>query len=200
MAHLFEPFFTTKEVGKGTGLGLATVYGVVKQSGGYVWASSEPGAGATFKVYLPRVVASPGMGAATSGRPSPVRGTERRTILVVEDEDSVRSMVRRALSLAGYTVLEARDAERAVAVVAQHPGPIDLLLTDVVMPGTSGPHLARQLIARQPEMRVLFMSGYADEALGRHGVLEPGIALVQKPFSPDVIEQRVRQTLEETAM
>ena len=109
-------------------------------------------------------------------------------------------MVRRALSLAGYTVLEARDAERAVAVVAQHPGPIDLLLTDVVMPGTSGPHLARQLIARQPEMRVLFMSGYADEALGRHGVLEPGIALVQKPFSPDVIEQRVRQTLEETAM
>ena len=194
MARIFEPFFTTKELGKGTGLGLATVYGIVKQSGGSVWVYSEPGRGATFKVYLPRVDDSETVEPASVGPARPLEGTE--TICVVEDNEGVRRLVCTVLRGRGYTVLEAGDPAEALALVALQRTPIDLLLTDVVMPGMSGRELAGQLQATQPGLRVLFNSGYTDDAIVKHGVLEAGAAFLQKPFTPVVLLKKVRAVLD----
>ena len=194
--HLFEPFFTTKEKGKGTGLGLATVYGIVKQSGGFIWVYSELGVGTTFKIYLPRVEAAvePASGRAA---PAPVaRGSE--TVLVAEDEAPVRAVARHALERYGYRVLEAASAEAALDVAQRYSGPIHVLLTDVIMPGLSGRDLATRLAALRPETRVIYMSGYTDDAITRHGVLEPGFVFVQKPFTPDALARTVRDVLDGT--
>ena len=193
-AHLFEPFFTTKEKGQGTGLGLATVYGVVKQSGGYIWVDSEPGQGTTFKVYLPRVTGSSPREPGIPAEPATFRGTE--TILLVEDEATVRTVVRDALERQGYTVLEAASAEAAIQIGERHHGPIHLLLTDMVMPVTSGGQLAVQLRRARPEIRVLFMSGYPDGAVV--GRTEPGqgVAYLEKPFGHEALARAVRQALE----
>jgi two-component system cell cycle sensor histidine kinase/response regulator CckA len=192
-AHLFEPFFTTKERGKGTGLGLATVYGIVKQSGGFIWVYTEPSHGSTFKVYLPRVDASVEPREATA--PTGVgRGTE--TVLLAEDEAPVRAVARQILERHGYHVIEAPSAEAALDLARRYSGHIHLLLTDVVMPGLSGHDLAKQLAALRPDVRVIYMSGYTDDAITRHGVLEPGLAYVQKPFTPEGIARKVREVLD----
>jgi two-component system cell cycle sensor histidine kinase/response regulator CckA len=190
--RVFEPFFTTKEQGKGTGLGLSTVYGIVKQSGGYIDVESEPGQGTTFRVLLPRVEAPVEQRVArdTAG---PVSGSE--TVLVVEDEAAVRVLIRRVLSRNGYHVLEAESGPAALRVLQRHGEPVDLLLTDVVMPGMSGRELADQLTAARPELHVLYMSGYTDEAIVHHGVLDPGVAFLEKPFTPDVLLRRLREVL-----
>jgi CheY-like chemotaxis protein len=192
-ARAFEPFFTTKPKGQGTGLGLATVYGIVKQSGGYVWVYSEPGHGATFKVYLPRVdappEASPGVAAAVGS----LRGSE--TILLVEDQEEVRALTRRILGKRGYRVLVAANGGDALRLAKQHGGAVELLLTDVVMPGMSGPELSLRLGPLHPEMKVLYLSGYTDEAILHHGVLEPGVAFLQKPFTPEILARKVREVL-----
>ena len=194
-ARLFEPFFTTKERGKGTGLGLSTVYGIVKQSGGNIWVYSEPGQGTTFKVYLPR-----DLSATTSQdiKRSRVlkRATGTETIIVVEDEEALRKVVRRSLEAAGYTVLTARDGTAALLTCAQHVGTIDLLLTDVVMPGVSGKGLAKELLTARPRLKVLYMSGYADEAIVHHGVLDAGTHFIGKPFSAADLAQKVRDVLD----
>jgi GAF domain-containing protein/ActR/RegA family two-component response regulator len=192
-AHIFEPFFTTKEKGKGTGLGLATVYGIVKQHEGYIGVQSAPGRGATFSIYLPRVEEvqdPPATQRAAAGAPG---GSE--TILLVEDEDEVRELAREILEMNGYTVLDAASGAEALRVCRQRQDPIHLLLTDVVMPGMSGPELARQAEALRPEAKVVYVSGYTDDALGRHGVLEPGIILLAKPFTPDSLLGAVRGAL-----
>ncbi len=190
-AHIFEPFFTTKK--EGTGLGLATVYGIVKQSGGNVWVYSEPGKGTTFKIYLPRLEQQPVLlhnGAAGHGFPG---GTE--TILIVEDAEPVRDIAKEFLELSGYTVLSAASPSEALDLVAGHPDPIHLLLTDVIMPGMSGPQLAEKMQSLRHDIRVLFMSGYTDTAIAHHGVLEPGKLLIMKPFSRETLTQKVREAL-----
>jgi PAS domain S-box-containing protein len=192
-AHIFEPFFTTKEKGKGTGLGLATVYGIVKQSGGYIWAYSEPGLGSTFKVYLPRV-----QGTAETARPAravaPAQASE--TILLVEDQEAVREVAREFLEASGYRVLESHSPADAVRIAEEFSGEIHLLLTDVVMPEMGGRELADRLQRVRPQMRVLFMSGYTDDAIVHHGVLDPDTAFLQKPFARGSLEQKVREVLE----
>src|SRR5437879_2516769 len=194
--HMFEPFFTTKEKGKGTGLGLATVYGIIKQSGGFIWVYSEVGHGTTFKLYLPRVEELAERAAAPApARTRPARGTE--TVLVVEDEAPVRNVARQVLERHGYSVLEAPSAEAALDIATRYSGTIHLLLTDVVMPGLNGRELASRLADLRPDARVIFMSGYTDDAVTRHGVLEPGSAYVQKPFTPDAIARRVREVLDQ---
>src|SRR6266702_530342 len=194
-AHLFEPFFTTKERGKGTGLGLASVYGIVQQSGGFIWVYSELGHGTTFKIYLPRVDEPTGATARETARETPVvGGTE--TVLLAEDEAPVRAVARQVLERHGYTVLEAPSAEAALDVAERYSGTIHLLLTDVIMPGLSGRDLAVRLATLRPEARVIYMSGYTDDAITRHGVLEPGLAYVQKPFTPDIIARKVREVLD----
>jgi two-component system cell cycle sensor histidine kinase/response regulator CckA len=192
-ARVFEPFFTTKEKGKGTGLGLSTVYGIVKQSGGNVWVYSEQGRGTTFKIYLPRVDAA----VETVGRSDLVRplgGTE--TILVAEDDDVLRPLVRALLTKLGYTVLAAANADAALAHARAHQGPIHLLLSDVVMPGASGRELARHLAESRPDAKVLYVSGYTDDAIVHHGMLEPGLNYLQKPFTPDALARKVRGVLD----
>jgi hypothetical protein len=193
-AHIFEPFFTTKEQGKGTGLGLATVYAIVKQVGGFIWVYSEPGHGTSFKIYLPRVLAE--SGAAQSGEPgeSMPRGTE--TVLVVEDAASLRTVIRQMLMRLGYQVLDAADGELALKLAERHRGPIHLLLTDVVMPVLGGRQLMERLAKLRPETKVLYTSGYTDDAVVRHGVLEAGIPFLQKPFTPDGLARAVRDVLD----
>jgi signal transduction histidine kinase/HAMP domain-containing protein len=197
-AHLFEPFFTTKEKGKGTGLGLATCYGIVKQNQGHIAVYSEVGQGTTFRIYLPRV--NEAASAPTIARQADTmpRGTE--TVLLVEDEPAVRDLAVRVLREQGYTVLDAPNGAEALRIAHEHDGRrIDLLLTDVVMPLMSGSALAEQLRAAHPEIKVLFASGYTDEAIVRHGVLSPGVTLIQKPFTPATLALKVRQVLDEPA-
>ncbi|MGH9943517.1 MAG: PAS domain S-box protein [Pyrinomonadaceae bacterium] len=202
-ARIFEPFFTTKEVGKGTGLGLSTVYGIVKQHGGYITVESAPGRGTTFDLYLPPAEGWPdeeasGVAAASREAPEPLRGTE--TVLVVEDEPTLRDIARELLELYGYRVLLAPDGRAALSACGQMgEEPVHLVITDVVMPGMSGPELARRLRALRPEMKIIYMSGYTDDAIVRHGVLDAaGVAFLQKPFTPDELARKVRQILDES--
>jgi PAS domain S-box-containing protein len=193
-AHIFEPFFTTKEVGKGTGLGLATVYGVVKQSGGYIWVYSEPGRGTTFKIYLPAVDEPMETGPTGGGPAKTTRGTE--TVLVVEDDEPLRKLTRECLEENGYTVLATANSAEAVETAERYGGTIHLMVTDVVMPGMNGRELAARLASLRPEMKVLYMSGYTDDAIVRHFVLEPGLAFLQKPFTQKVLARKVRELLD----
>jgi PAS domain S-box-containing protein len=191
--HLFEPFFTTKPKSKGTGLGLATVYGIVTQSNGHIDAESEPGRGATFRIRLPLAEAgAPSMTATTRHH---ARGGEE-TILLVEDEDEVRALAKEVLEKAGYTVLSAHHADEALALAERQAGPIHLMVTDVVMPGTSGPGLAESLVPLRREMKVLYVSGYIDDAIVRHGVGEESFAFLQKPFAPALLVRTVREVLD----
>jgi CheY-like chemotaxis protein len=192
--HIFEPFFTTKGPGKGTGLGLSIVYGFVKQSGGHMEVYSELGHGTTFKVYLPRAKET-----AATKKSSPVlvkmpKGTE--TVLLVEDEDGVRALSKVVLQSGGYTVLEARNGQEAIWVAQEHPEPIHILVTDMVMPRMSGRQLVDLLAPTRPQMRILFMSGYTDEVVLRHGLLDAGVAFLEKPFSPINLARKVREVLD----
>jgi two-component system, cell cycle sensor histidine kinase and response regulator CckA len=193
-AHVFEPFFTTKEKGKGTGLGLATVYGIVKQSGGYIWVYSEPGHGTTFKIYLPRVEegAMTDTRELSSGRSLP-RGTE--VVLLVEDEKGVRDLAREYLELSGYSVIEAEDGYTALELTAMHAGPIHLLMTDLVMPGISGRELADRVRTIRPDVKVLYMSGYTDQSVVHQGILKGDAVLLQKPFSMATLASKLREIL-----
>jgi PAS domain S-box-containing protein len=192
-AHIFEPFFTTKEKGKGTGLGLATVYGIVKQSGGYIWVYSEPDNGTTFKVYLPAVEEAISPKEARPAVKNLPRGTE--TILLVEDEQGVRELAREYLEICGYTVLVAEDGTAALRLVEKHAGPIHLMMTDVVMPGMNGSDLANRVAALRPEIRVIYMSGYTDQSIVHHGLLAPEMSLLQKPFSLSTLAHKLREAL-----
>jgi CheY-like chemotaxis protein len=192
-ARIFEPFFTTKGQGEGTGLGLSTVYGIVEQSGGRILVFSEPGHGSTFNIYLPRL----------QQRPSPLgtvqvimqpHGSE--TILVVEDEDAVRTLLCSILQKQGYTILHAKNGGEGLLVCEQYVGKIHLMMTDVIMPAMSGGDLANRVQGIRPEMRVLFMSGYTDTAIVHHGVLAPGTAFLEKPFTPLTVARKVREVLE----
>ena len=193
--QIFEPFFTTKESGKGTGLGLSMVYGIVKQSGGNIWVYSEEGRGTTFKIYFPRVTADAEEYKRAAQAFEVPKGSE--TILLVEDAEWVRTLARQVLETAGYRVLEAGSAEAAINLCERINGDrIDLLLTDVVMPGMSGDDMSKVLQAKQPNMPVLYMSGYTDDSIVQHGVLEPGINFLQKPFSPGALALKVREVLD----
>jgi two-component system cell cycle sensor histidine kinase/response regulator CckA len=181
MTHIFEPFFTTKGPGAGTGLGLSTVYGVVKQSGGYIWVYSEPGSGTTFKLHFPRTEESALPLPPVEDEPEPVVGSE--TILVVEDDEALRTLTVVLLETAGYKVLEAHNAHLAIKLVQKQKEPIHLLLADVIMPAMSGRELAERALEIQPSLKVLFMSGYAPELIARYGATKPGVAMIEKPFT-----------------
>jgi CheY-like chemotaxis protein len=196
-ARVFEPFFTTKERGKGTGLGLSTVYGIVRQCDGYIWVYSQPGRGSTFKIYLPRVEEQAEAAALSTARTAARGGTE--TVLLVEDEAVVRTLVRNTLLQNGYRVLEAENGSQALRICERHRGPIHLLVTDVVMPGINGRELAERLTQQRPELRIMFMSGYTDETIAHHGVLAPGVGFLQKPFTLDALARKVRETLDTAA-
>jgi CheY-like chemotaxis protein len=196
MQHIFEPFFTTKGTGVGTGLGLPTVYGIVKQSGGWIWVYSEPGKGSTFKVYLPRA------DRAAEPLPAPVsadtlRGTE--TVLVVEDQPEVRRLTLAVLKSQGYRLLEAANGSEALSLCEQYPETVHLLITDVVMPGMTGRELARRLLALRPSLKTLYTSGYTADVIAHEGVLDAGVAYLPKPFSPAQLAAKVRDILLEPA-
>jgi CheY-like chemotaxis protein len=193
--HLFEPFYTTKEQGKGTGLGLSTVYGIVKQSGGNIWVYTEVGVGTSFKIYLPLVDEKASEPEAKSKCPESAMGTE--TILLAEDEVMVRKLARESLKMRGYKVLEAANAGEALLISQQHEGPIHLLLTDVVMPKMGGKELAEQVVSLRPDTRVLFMSGYPNQAIMNHGILDKDIAFIGKPFTPDALVLKVVEVLQQ---
>jgi CheY-like chemotaxis protein len=193
MERLFEPFFSTKEKDKGTGLGLSTVYGIVKQSGGDIWVYSEPAKGSTFKIYLPRVDEPLEERREKVPGDELLRGSE--TILLVEDEEEVRKLAVRVLERQGYKVLAARDGDEALLICEGHPDPIHLMLTDVVMPGMNGHELAERLEPLHPRMKVLYMSGYTDNAIVLHGVLVEGVNYIQKPFTVDALTIKVREVL-----
>jgi two-component system, cell cycle sensor histidine kinase and response regulator CckA len=192
-SRIFEPFFTTKEKGKGTGLGLSTVYGIVKQSGGYIFAQSDPGSGTTFRIYLPRVADPPGQPGLPKHPQAPTGGSE--TVLLVEDEESVRELVRETLQSKGYTVMEASDGINGMKVAETFDGKIDILITDVVMPGMSGRELAQRVAASRPSIKVLYLSGYTEDAIIHEGVLDPGTAFLQKPFTLQALARKVRDVL-----
>ncbi len=193
--HIFEPFYTTKPQERGTGLGLSTVFGIVKQSGGHIFCYSEPGRGTTFKVYLPRVDAPPSPALEARMTPALVRGDE--TLLVVEDDEMVRKVACRVLGDRGYHVLEAAHGEDAIQVAANHGGPIHLMLTDIVMPGFTGRELARRLSVHRPAMKVIYMSGYTETAIVHQGVLDEGVVFVQKPFTVEGLTLKVREALDD---
>ena len=193
--RIFEPFFTTKEQGKGTGLGLSTVYGIVKQSGGYIWVYSEPGHGSVFKIYLPRIL-EPAEAPTEEDPPVPQVSTGTETVLLVEDEEVVRVLARKVLQKKGYRVLEAANGADALRICRDVRDRIHLLLTDVVMPGINGHELAIRVASMRPGIQVLYMSGYAEDAIVHHGVLDEGIAFLEKPFSPGGLALKVREVLD----
>jgi CheY-like chemotaxis protein len=195
-SHIFEPFFSTKGT-KGTGLGLSTVYGIVKQSGGYIWVHSEPGHGTTFKVYLPRIVESGELAAVRlPATPLQKRTQPVETVLIVEDETNLRRMACHYLETQGYKILEAADGAAAVQICVAHNGPIHLLLTDVIMPGMNGHEVAKRVVSLRPNTKVLYMSGYAENAIGHNGTLDEGINLLQKPFTLQALKEKVREVLD----
>jgi two-component system, cell cycle sensor histidine kinase and response regulator CckA len=191
--NIFEPFFTTKSVGAGTGLGLATVYGIVKQSQGWIELSSEPGRGTSFKIYLPRILSDLPVQPDARAGSGALEGTE--TVLVVEDQDEVRAFAAGVLRSYGYNVLTAADGPKALALAEQHADPIHILLTDVVMPGMSGRQLADELRAQRPEMRILYTSGYSQDVIANRGVLDADVAYLAKPYSPELLGVRLRQAI-----
>ncbi len=194
--HIFEPFFTTKKEGKGTGLGLATVYGIVKQHGGYIWAESEPGKGTTFSVYLPKTEIKTKEEGYSTTPPKVEQALQGETILVVEDEEAVRRLTSRILTKHGYDVIEANDTREALQIVKKQKKAIHLLLTDVIMPEMNGKELYRQISDIQPEMRVVFMSGYTDDVIANHGILDKGLRFLQKPFTVQTLTHKVARALQ----
>ncbi|HZD54701.1 MAG TPA: ATP-binding protein, partial [Candidatus Aquicultoraceae bacterium] len=197
--RMFEPFFTTKEQGKGTGLGLSTVYGIVKQSDGYIWVYSEIGEGTTIKVYLPQAE-EPVAETPSPGKPAHSGEKGWETLLLAEDEDLVRELARTILVEKGYRILEARNGREAVGIALRHEGPIHMLVTDVVMPQMSGRELARRMERIRPGIRVLYMSGYTENAIVHHGVLDSGTAFVQKPFRIETFLRTVREELDRSSV
>jgi CheY-like chemotaxis protein len=195
LTHIFEPFFTTKELGKGTGLGLATVYGIVKQSNGYIGLESALDKGTSFQIYLPRHAGQPAVDEQKPDSVDNPRGSE--TILLVEDSEPLRKLAKTFLESSGFRVLSAESGEDALVVAARFGKAFDLLLTDVVMPGINGRVLAESLSPRQPGMKVLYMSGYTDSFIAGHGVLDPGTHLLHKPFIEEVLIRKVREVLDE---
>jgi CheY-like chemotaxis protein len=193
--RIFEPFFTTKPVGQGTGLGLSTVYGIVKQSGGYVWVYSEVDQGSVFKIYLPAALQMEGELASGPPLQMPADGSE--TILVIEDEDIVRNLACRGLKDHGYAVVEARNGAEALEYMKAHPGSVDLVITDVVMPEMGGRELAKNLARSEPNLPVLFMSGYTGDDVVHRGLLDPGAPFQQKPFTPNGLATKVRTMLDQ---
>jgi CheY-like chemotaxis protein len=196
LSRIFEPFFTTKEIGKGSGLGLATVDGIVAQSGGRIRVDSEPGHGTTFTILLPVTDADLPLGSPSATPTASPTGSE--TVLLVEDEAALRRLSRRVLAQFGYTVLEAPDGEEALHLAEAYHGPINLVLTDVVMPRLSGRDLAERVLASHPEARILFMSGYMDDAVVQEGLQTQSVALLRKPFTPYALAARIREVLDAT--
>jgi two-component system, cell cycle sensor histidine kinase and response regulator CckA len=193
--HIFEPFFTTKSPGEGTGLGLSTVYGIVKQNDGYVRVYSEPDKGTTFKIYFPAAASTGPVASRTQAPAALRRGSE--TVLLVEDEDAMRQLARECLEASGYAVLVAPNGEAAIEIAKKHRGSIELVLTDVIMPGISGRELARTLTAIRPEAKILYMSGYPNDLIAQHGLLDPDTILVEKPFTFHSLLTKLRQALGE---